>query len=380
MQIRPRTLATAAATAIAGLSAAAGPATAHIGHCSQPPTKQLSGSGLTLTQVAFIGQLTDVVADPAGSPDRLYVTERVGRVSVVDNGQARPFLDLTAEVQPTVKFPGNEAGMQSVAFAPDYRTSRLLYVFYSDANGDSRVDEFRATPDFQSADMTTRRRILFVEHSFADRHYGGQLLFGPRNRLFISLGEGTRPHYAQQEPLYGRIVSVDPRRPRKSRTQIAKGMRNPFHFTFDPFTRDLVVADVGQDTDEEIDVIPPRRFGKANLGWPYREGNRRLRAGKVKNYVRPAITYDHEVGTAVIGGRIIRDPRLPGLRGRFVYADFCDAWIAIGRLHRKRPSWTKTGIVTYAPTAFGEDSARRLYVASSSGELYRIDPEAPSGS
>jgi glucose/arabinose dehydrogenase len=298
-------------------------------------------------------------------------------VNVVENGQSRPFLDLAAEIQPTVKFPGNEAGMQSVAFAPDYRTSRLLYVFYSDANGDSRVDEFRATPDFQAADMSTRRHVLFVEHSFAERHYGGQLLFRG-GRLLIALGEGTRPHYAQEEPLYGRIISLDPERPRKSRKLIAKGMRNPFRFTFDPFTRDLIVADVGQDTDEEIDVVPPRLFGKANLGWPYREGNRRLRAGKVRHYVKPAITYNHRVGTAVIGGRVIRDPRLPELKGRYLFADFCDAWLAIGRLHRKHPSWRKTGIVTYAPTAIGEDSARRLYLASSSGELYRIDPVTPS--
>jgi glucose/arabinose dehydrogenase len=363
------------ASAAAAL-APAGSADAHAGHCTHPPPQQSTGSGLTLTPVASIGQLTNMATAPGDPPDRLYVTERAGRVDVVDGGVVRTFLDLSSEVEPTVEATG-ENGMQSVAFAPDYATSRRLYVFYSDANGDSRVDEFLATPDFQSADMSTRRHILFVEHSWSSRHYGGQLLFRG-NRLLISLGEGQRPHYAQENPLYGRIVSLDPSRPRGSRHLVAKGMRNPFHFTIDPFTNDLLVADVGEETHEEVDVIPPRLIGKANLGWPYLEGNRRLRPGTVKHYVKPAITYDHHVGTAIIGGRVIRDPRLPQLRGRYLFADFCDAWLAIGRLHRRHPSWRKTGIVTYAPTAFGEDTAHRLYVASSSGELYRIDPATPS--
>ena len=378
MPFRPRTLA-ALATALVALAAPAA-ASAHVGHCTKPPEQRLSGSGLTLTPVApaFVSQLTDIVTDPAGDPGRLYVTEREGRVTVVENGTTRPFLDLSRQIKPRVKRPGNEAGMQSIAFAPDYASSRRFYVFYSDRRLDARVDEFRATPDFMAADMSTRRRIQKVEHSFADRHYGGQLLFGPKGRLYISYGEGTRPHYAQEEPPYGRIVSLDVDRPRSSRRMVAKGMRNPFHFSFDPFTRDLIVADVGQDTDEEIDVIPPRLFGKANLGWPYKEGNRRLRPGKVKHYVKPAITYNHRVGTAVIGGRVVRDPRLPDLRGRYLFADFCDAWLAIGNLHRRKPTWRKTGIVSYQVTAFGEDSDRRLYVANGAGQLYRIDPTPPS--
>jgi glucose/arabinose dehydrogenase len=362
---------------VAATLAATTSADAHVGHCTNPPKTVSSGSGLTLTQVATIGQLTNMATVPGDSPDRLYVTERAGRVDVVENGQVRPFLDLSSEIQPTIEVYNNERGMQSVAFAPDYRTSRRLYVFYSDANGDSRVDEFRATPDFQSADMSTRRHILFVEHSFTPAHYGGQLRFRGK-RLLISLGEAQRPHYAQENPLYGRIVSMNPAHPKRSRHLVAKGLRNPFHFSFDPFTHALIVGDVGQDTDEEVDVIPPRLIGKANLGWPYLEGNRRLRPGNPKHYVKPAFTYNHHVGTAVMGGYVIRDPRLPQLKGRYLFGDFCDAWLAIGRIHRRHPTWAKTGIVTYAPTTFGEDTAHRLYVAASSGELYRIDPAVPS--
>jgi glucose/arabinose dehydrogenase len=370
--MRIRTLLACAALTLAG----AAPAAANERSCTHPPKQVSSGSGLTLTQVATVGQLTNITTLPGDPPDRLYVVERAGRVDVLENGQVRPFLDLSAEIEPTVT-PFNERGMDSLAFAPDYRTSRLLYVFYSDAKGDSRVDEFRATPDFQSVDMGTRRHILFVEHSFNAAHYSGQLRFRGK-RLVISLGEAQRPHYAQENPLYGRIVSLDPTHPRKTRHLVAKGMRNPFHFSYDPFTHDMIVADVGQDTDEEIDVIPRRLFGKANLGWPYREGNRRLRPGHPRHYVKPAITYNHHVGTAVIGGYVVRDPRLPQLKGRYMFADFCDAWIGVARLHRKRPSWSKTGIVTYAPTTFGEDTAHRLYIAASSGELYRIDPATPS--
>jgi glucose/arabinose dehydrogenase len=151
-------------------------------------------------------------------------------------------------------------------------------------------------------------------------------------------------------------------------------MRNPYHFTFDPFTGAIVVADVGEATHEEIDVLPRKIWGRANLGWPYFEGNRRVYPGRPKHYVRPAITYDHKVGTAIMGGLVIRDPRLPALRGQYIYADFCDAWIATARIHRKHPTSAHTGLVVYAPTAFGEDRAHAVYVASSGGELYRLDP------
>ena len=340
----------------------------------------MAAASLKLTEVATFGQVTGIETAP-GEPGRLYVVERVGRVRVLDgDGRRRTFLDLSRVVMPTVDRIRNERGMQSIAFARDYRRSRRLYVFSNDADGDSVVDEFRATPDFSRADPATRRRMLTVRHDFSTLHYGGQLAVRGK-RLFVSLGDAMEPHWAQRKLRYGSILSLDPRRPKRTLRRVAKGLRNPFHFTFDPFTGHMLVADVGNDLREEITVLPRRRFGRANLGWPYREGHYRLRPWRApRTYLAPRYTYTHRVGAAIIGGRTIRDPRLPWLRRRFLYGDLCHGWIATARLHRRPATSRRTGLLTVHPTAFGEDAARRLYVAVGTGELYRLDPAATSGS
>lgn len=374
--------------AIAGLSALVLPAAA-AAHCGYTrPTEKLSGSGLRLTPIATLGQTTSFATAP-GQPKRLYVTQRDGEVTVIEHGKPlRNFLDLSPEIKPGIDPEVNERGMQSLAFAPDYRRSRRLYVFYTDAQADSRVDEFRATPNFSHADPATRRHILFVEHSFEPTHYGGQIAFGPKGRLFVSLGDARRAIWAQQPGLYGRIVSLKPRRPKKTRRLIANGLRNPYRFTFDPFGGALVVGDVGEDGREEIDVIPRKRWGKANGGWPYREGDRAAFPGPLpKYYLKPVYTYIHRdagglVGKAIVGGKIVLDKRLPKLRGRYLYGDLCFGWLALAKLHHKKVTSKHSGLVVSFPTAFGEDARHRLYVAATApilrGQIFRLDPAKPS--
>jgi glucose/arabinose dehydrogenase len=357
-------------------------ADAHCGYLPPPPVA-LETESLQLTHVADVGQPTAVVSAP-GEPGRLYVSERAGRVVAIEaDGSRRVFLDIAAKIEPTIDWADGERGMQSVAFAPDYRTSRRLYVFYSDAAGDLRVDEFRSEPGFSAADRATRRTLLLLPHSFAENHFGGQLEFGPDGRLYIGIGDAVRAQWAQERGLYGRVVSLRPSRPRATLRVVAKGLRNPFRFSFAPSGRKLIVADVGELAQEEVNVLPQRRFGRANFGWPYREGNRRLRRGRLADYVAPALTYRRRGrGAAVIGGRVVRDPRLPGLRGRYLYADLCQGWIAAARLGGRHATTARTGLRAEYPTAFGEDAAGRIHVATASGarggHVYRLDPRQPA--
>ena len=66
------------------------------------------------------------VAGPPSDASRVFVVEQGGLVKVVVNGQtaATPFLDLADEV-----ITGEERGLLSIAFAPDYATSGRFYVF-----------------------------------------------------------------------------------------------------------------------------------------------------------------------------------------------------------------------------------------------------------
>src|SRR5205085_10770310 len=91
--------------------------------------------------------------------------------------------------------PGGERGLLSMAFAPDYATSGLFYVYYTGtapgvpATGDISVDELRRDgPD--AADPASRRHVLVIPHHIQANHDGGQLQFGPDGLLYIGTGDG----------------------------------------------------------------------------------------------------------------------------------------------------------------------------------------------
>ena len=128
----------------------------------------------------------DVVAPP-GDDTRLMVVQQNGVVSLIENGvqQATPFLDLR-----NVVVADGEKGLLSIAFAPDYATSGLLYAYYNNRDGNIRLIEFHrsaANPDV--VDQTRRRLILALTKPTAD-HTGGMMEYGPDGYLYIGVGDG----------------------------------------------------------------------------------------------------------------------------------------------------------------------------------------------
>jgi glucose/arabinose dehydrogenase len=356
-------LAAAAALLLACLAPAG--ARAHAGHCVEPPAAQLGGDGVQLTPVARFGAVTSIASRP-GDQRRLYVVERRGVIRELVDGvvQDAPLIDLSAEIGPTLDPQENERGMMSVAFA---RSGRF-YVFHSDGRGDARVAEFRPGGPARG------RTLLRLRHDFATQHYGGQVAVGPDGLVYVSFGEATRSLLAQKPGLYGKIVRLDPRRPRRSVTVLAMGLRNPYRFAFAPGGRKLIVVDVGDADYDEIDVLDLRRRAIANFGWPYLEGPKRKIEHRFRGYVPPVLAVRHPLATALIGGVVVRDPRLPALRGRYVFGDFCDGWLATTRVGVRRPRLRMAGPVVPLLTAFGEDGRRRVYAASHDGTVYRVGP------
>jgi glucose/arabinose dehydrogenase len=149
------------------------------------------------------------VTSPPGDPSRLFVVERSGLVRVVRNGAvlATPFIDVTDETR-TV----GERGLLSVAFAPDYALSGLVYSFFTLPNGDLAVEEHHASNGADVADAG-HRQVLRIAHP-AQNHNGGQLQFGPDGYLYIGVGDGgpgNAPNAQNTGTLLGKILRIDPR-------------------------------------------------------------------------------------------------------------------------------------------------------------------------
>ena len=197
-------------------------------------------------------------AAPASEPSRVFVTEKSGRVRLIVGGAVRPdpFLDLRASVQSAE----NERGLLSIAFAPDYATSGRFYVYLTakDPLGEIQVWEYtRSAGDPNVADPGSGRLLIGIPHTQAANHNGGTVQAGPDGRIWLATGDGGGGDNVfgnAQNPAsrLGKLLRLDPAAP-AAVEQLAQGLRNPFRFSFAP-DGTIVIADVGQNRWEEIDI------------------------------------------------------------------------------------------------------------------------------
>jgi len=360
------------------------------------------GGGVALKRIGNFESPTYVTGAP-GYPKLLFVVEQPGTVETMRAGRklAHPFLDI----RDLVGYDGGERGLLSIAFPPDYRSSGRLYAYYTDDAGNIRVDEFRRRGATRAA-RGSRRTVIEIPHPFNSNHNGGQLQF-LGNLLYLGTGDGGSagdpPNNAQnKESLLGKLLRIDPRpsgsRPysvpadnpfvgRPGRDEIySYGLRNPFRFSFDTVTAPqlrIAIADVGQNRFEELDYTTVAAAGGANFGWdalegfaPYTEEN--SGTPDPGGTTKPILAYSHSRdggSCAIIGGYVVRDRRLPSLRGRYLYSDYCS-----GQLHSLVPHLhgagkdRQVGIEVPSPTSFGEDDRGRIYVCSQEGGVYRLVP------
>jgi glucose/arabinose dehydrogenase len=363
---------------------------------SEAQTPRAKAGGVALKKVGSFDNPVYVTGAP-GFPQLLFVVEQPGRIVVLKGGRrAGTFLDLRDRVN-----YGGERGLLSVAFPPDYAGSRRFYVYYTDADGSIQIDEFhrgtatRAVPG-------SRRSVITIPHPVNANHNGGQMQF-LGDLLYFGTGDGGSagdpPNNAQnKDVLLGKLLRIDPRasggKPysvptsnpfvgKPGRDEIySHGLRNPFRFSFDTTHGQprLAIGDVGQNKFEELDYLTVGRASGANFGWDALEGFSKYdeENGDTPDpggTVKPIFAYGHDSGCTIIGGYVVRDPRLPGLRGRYVYADLCEGLLRSLVPHLKRASGNRRlGLQVQSPSSFGEDQQHRLYVASLEGPVYRLVP------
>jgi len=340
------------------------------------------------------------VTHAGDSSARLFVAEQVGRVRIIQGAAllGTPFLDIRSRV-----LSGGERGLLGLAFHPLYAANRKFYVFYTrTGDGALQVSEFRVTGgDEDVADPGSERPLLTVPHPTFGNHNGGHLAFGPDGYLYIATGDGGSANDPSnngqnRNVLLGKLLRIDvntetgylvpatnPFVGQDGADEVwAYGLRNPWKFSFDRMTGDLLIADVGQGAWEEVNFEPANGAGARNYGWRVMEGDHCFnpssgcdRTGKVV----PIIEYPHNSsgGFAIIGGYVYRGVRSAALRGYYLYGDWST-----------RHVWAAAAAEAWAPhllldapsniLAFGEDQTGELYLAGANGTLYAIDGAGPA--
>jgi glucose/arabinose dehydrogenase len=354
---------------------------------------EASARPVRLLRVGNFDEPTYLTA-PRGD-SRRFVVERGGRIRIVKGRRVleQPFLDISDLVS-----TGGESGLLSMAFAPDYESSGLFYVYYTDQQGFPTIAQFRRSdgnPD--QADPSSRQTTMRVPHQRFN-HKGGQIQFGPDGQLYAAFGDGGGGGDPDENAqnlgrILGKMVRIAPRpgggytvpgdnpfvnRSGARREVYAYGLRNPYRFSFDRRTGDLTIGDVGQDAIEEIDYVPGRSGraprGGYNFGWDVFEGRDRYEDGSARGHVPPVIAHSQDGGyCSIIGGYVIRDRALGrGWNGRYVYGDFCNPTVRLARLRRGSAPSRGSGLRVPGLVSFGEDGRGRMYAVSLHGPVYRI--------
>jgi glucose/arabinose dehydrogenase len=309
----------------------------------------------------------------------IVVVEKGGRIRLARGRHRRTLTNVSGFVS-----SGGERGLLSVAFAPDYPSSRLLYVYFTNRSGDVEVAELHADAAGTHADPGTLRPVLVVSHPGHPNHNGGQLQFGPDGLLYAGTGDGGGdgdvPDNAQNpNSMLGKLLQINRA---SGQTRIySRGLRNPYRFSFDlvtdPSQPRIAIADVGEHRFDEIDYLTLAAAEGANFGWNDFEGFAPFPGAHTPTAtgtVRP-IKVDSITGSAcaVIGGYVVRDARLRSLFHRYVYGDLCTGKIrslipALGGARSDRG----IGLRVRDLSSFGEGTDGSLYAASLDGPVYRF--------
>jgi glucose/arabinose dehydrogenase len=337
--------------------------------------------------------VTDVEFVP-GKPRQFVVTGQSGEAALLELAEepgklARKLgtlLSLQVDSQ-------GEMGLLSVAFHPQYETNGRLFVHYNpEGKMATRVSEF-ALPFAQLGKTAAleKKVLLELKQPFKN-HNGGELAFGPDGKLYLGLGDGgsgNDPYDNGQKlsTLLGKILRLDvdgeslvpSDNPFVGRSDarpeiFALGLRNPWKISFDPKGR-LVVADVGQNRFEEIDLVSKGD----NLGWNTREAAHCFDPKTdcaTSGLVDPVFEYTREQGQSVSGGHVYTGTGIPALRGRYVLADFVTRrfWaLELPDDARARAKASVLGVFETGPAAFGRDAQGELYASDfGSGKIYKL--------
>jgi len=422
-----------------------------------------AGSNIALKLIAEGLSAPMALASIPDGSGRLLVAEQSGVISLLDRDgkkSEQPFLDLREKMVALNKGM-EERGLLGLALHPQFKSNHKFYVVYSAPlrtnappqwDHAERLSEFKtAGVDFSAADLGSERVLLEIDEPDWN-HNSGRLAFGPDGFLYMSVGDGGafndvgdvargRGHPSEGngqklDTLLGKVLrlDVDRRTPygiprdnpyadgKKGLPEIfAYGLRNPWGMSFDRGGKhDLILADVGQDRWEEINVI----VNGGNYGWRLREGfdgfdpnnprsaptNAVTVGADGKPFVDPVVTYKtlrgrgtdpESYGVTITGGYVYRGKAFPFLVGKYVFADWSrsmaipDGTMLVATIPSNNAAnarWTveplalkefPNGRIKSFIWALGEDADGELYVLANGinsafgtrGKVFKLAPQ-----
>ncbi|GGD18244.1 PQQ-dependent sugar dehydrogenase [Flavobacterium orientale] len=344
---------------------------------------------------SFATGFSSPVAIVNAGDSRLFVVQRGGAIRILNaNGTINATNFLT--IPSTTVLAGGERGLLGLAFHPNYATNGYFYVNYTRVgDGATVIARYSVnTTDANIANPASAQILLTVSQPYSN-HNGGSLAFGPDGYLYIGMGDGGSggdpQNYAQNiNSLLGKMLRIDvdngtpysipAGNPFAGATPGADeiwavGVRNPWKFSFDRNTGDLWIADVGQNSVEEINKALPTEAG-LNYGWKCYEGNSvfsTVGCGPIANYKFPIATYPYGGGyCSVTGGYSYTGLLYPNFQNKYFFADYCAN--RIGWIPTSGGTITWTAPFSGGLATFGEDVNGELYVAGvSGGIIYKIN-------
>jgi len=334
-----------------------------------------------------------LVVAPGDARKRIFILEQhAGHVRILEGGKLlkKPFLTL-----PDLSF-SNEQGLLGLAFHPKFQSNGKLYVNYTDHDDHTHVVEYQVSktnPD--AVDESTRRELVKINQPYSN-HNGGHVAFGPDGKLWVGMGDGGSagdPEEYGQNPkaLLAKMLRFDVDAATPVPEMVHMGVRNPWRFSFDAKTGDLMIADVGQNLWEYVFAVGGADTGHKNFGWNVAEGSHCFRTKTCDRsaFTPPVAEYPHDEGCSITGGFTYRGKALPMLDGRYFYADFCTGLVRSLTWTRDASSptaagWTrdhwdwkgaidKSGVLSQI-SSFGVDHDGELYIVLLTGTIYRLAP------
>lgn len=326
----------------------------------------------------FIEERLATGLDPTAmriAPDgRLFITEKNGRVRILENGELLDDPFITFEVD---NF--NERGLGGIEFHPDFEQNGYVYFYYTHPTENRNVI-VRVVANGNFAIPGSEETIFMIDELNGSIHMGGDMHFGPDGKLYVSIGDGTNGVAPNQyDSLLGKMIRIDDDghiphdnpfyeiTEGNNKAIWALGLRNSYSTDIHPVTGQLLACDVGGEDFEEVNDITKGGY----FGWPELEGNKTNQV-LANNYKDPLYAYDHSVGCAIIGASFYAplNKTFPEkYHDKFFFGDYCKGYIKV-----LNPG---TGVVE---ETFATDVDRPISIlVSDNGDMYYIERSGIGG-